>query len=784
MRIKKIHIIKYGPVTNLDLDIGPGLQVIMGKNEAGKTLTIEAVIKMLLEGKTRDFDDIDRVSEEPEGYILFEDGEGKEKKVNIKSGLVSHMDLGGLDLRNIFIIRDSDLTLRDECGYFKNITDKLTGLQLEEIDDIMSSIQDFGRLVNPTSDSKLSNDKKYDKIVFLRSQAKDFNQDGNDYIRISEADELDFLELQQVNAKYAVNEIRDNIKTAEKVLEWVNYNKNTNNLQQLKKQWKVYDEYKDFSQKNYEKISELIINIEGLKNKISRANSEQEKNIKQKTGLEEKLAKVQGKLDVLENKKTDIDRLKADLEIYNRRKAEEVREPERFSRIITVILLLLAPLSFPAVYIPTQNLLYSFIMPVALLIAGLVIFIVNRTGIKADRFASEGKLLENDFKKIGFKIKSLEDVLPAVSGFEDGYKEIAGERNSLKDQIRLLGMEDKRLSDVLEDDIKDVKSYELELQEIIGNLGIKDIKQFNSSRRLKNRAASEIMSLARTLQEMPGENITGYDPDRDLDEMAEDFKDYISRWEEIITASKPEGEPPGEGKTISEKTLEELRSRLETLEEEENNLKFNLEEHKGNLNEFQRRFGSMDLSHYLENLNGFDITNLERLKEAVDHSENFIELIDRQQNIALEAIRIFEGIKDTEETKVSELFKKLDISDIFSDITEGKYIDVKFDSQAGEVIVEDEHGKKLPAESLSKGAYDQLFLSIRIAISEEILGDGNGFFIIDDAFLSSDSQRLKKQFKALKRLADRGWSIVYFSVKDEIAKLSTKYTKNKIIEMG
>ena len=62
MRIKKIHIIKYGPVTGLELDIGPGLQVIMGNNEAGKTLTIEAIIKMLLEGKTRDFDDIDRVS--------------------------------------------------------------------------------------------------------------------------------------------------------------------------------------------------------------------------------------------------------------------------------------------------------------------------------------------------------------------------------------------------------------------------------------------------------------------------------------------------------------------------------------------------------------------------------------------------------------------------------------------------------------------------------------------------------------------------------------------------
>ena len=91
MRIKKIHIIKYGPISGLDLEIGPGLQIIMGKNEAGKTLTVEALIKMLLEGKTRDFDDIDRVSEEPEGYLLFDDSQGKEEKVNIKKGLKSQI---------------------------------------------------------------------------------------------------------------------------------------------------------------------------------------------------------------------------------------------------------------------------------------------------------------------------------------------------------------------------------------------------------------------------------------------------------------------------------------------------------------------------------------------------------------------------------------------------------------------------------------------------------------------------------------------------------------------
>ncbi len=783
MRIKKIHIIKYGPINSLELDINPGLQVIMGPNESGKTLTIDAVIKMLLEGKTRDFEHIDRVSQEPEGYILFEDNEGKEQKVDIRKGLERHMDLQGMDLRNIFIIRDSDLTLRDECGYFRNITDKLTGLRLEQIEDIMSHVQDFGRLVNPSSDSKLSNDKKYGKISQLRELAWDFSCQAEEYIEASEDKKLDYLELEQLTARQKINSIRKDIKENQRALQWQEYRKNSSSLRSLRDRWKIYKDHKEFSQAKYEKISELIINIDSLGSRVSRTAFDQEKNIKQRAGLEEKLAQVQGKLDALESKKALIDRLKAELDIYNRRKAEEVKEPKTFSRVITIILLLLAPLSFPAVYIPTGSLPYSFIMPLLLLIAGLIIFAVNRAGIKADRFAADEKLLENEFRKIGFRIDSLEEVLPAAAAFDDGYREKAGERDRLYDQLRLLEMDDKKLSSALEDDIRDKKSYELELEEIMGGLGIRDINQFNEKRRLRNRAASEIMSLARSLMEMPGGDIPGYDPDRDLGEMAEGFGDAISTWEDKLSGLRPDGDPVPEDEEAGRERLEDLRSELEALEEKEDRLKTSLEEHRDNLNRFQGKFAALDLARHLDRLGPFEITNLERLREAAAHCNRFVGLIDRQQNLAAEAIRIFEDIKNTEETKVSELFEKLKISEMFADITGGKYKDVRFDSQAGVVTVADAGGNTLTAEKLSKGAYDQLFLSIRIAISEEMLGEGKGFFIIDDAFLSSDSRRLENQFKVLKKLADKGWSIVYFSVKDEIAGLSRKYTINKVIQM-
>jgi len=783
MRIKKIHIIKYGPINGLDLDIGPGLQVIKGRNEAGKTLTIEAVTKMLLEGKIRDFDDIDRVVEEPEGYVLFEDLNGKEQKVNIKSGLANHMDLGGLDLRNIFIIRDSDLTLRDEFGYYKNITDKLSGLQLDKIDRLMSSIQDFGRLVNPSSDSKLSNSMEHGKIATLRSKAASFEQESRDYLGSSEKERLDYLELEQISCRYEMNRLRESIKTAEETNEWENFRKRISGLDQLKKHWNTYIEYRDFSHANYEKIYDQFSSFNKIKGKISRDVAALETNVKQKEVQEEKLTKVQGKLDILEEKKREIDRLRSNLEIFNRRKAEEVKEPERFSRIITVILLLLAPLSFPAVYVPTQNLLYAFILPVLLLIAGIVIFVINRAGIKKDRFAADGKLLENDFKKIGFKIKNLDDVFLEMSGFEDGYLEIRGERDALRDKRRLMEMEEKRMTGDLDDDARDKESLEMGLEEIKGSLAIGNIRDFNEKSKIKNRAGSEILAIAKTFKDIPDEKPGGFDFDMDPDEISDGMDSMIRSWQEKIAESKPDGKPPAESEIVPSRHIEGLRLKLEGLEKKEGTLNIRLEDHRKVLNDFQRRFAAMDLSRGMDNFHESSISSLDRLNEAADRVKDFIELIDLQYSMAVEAIKIFESIKNTEETKVSELFKKLEMSSIFKDITEGKYIDVRFDSQAREVMVVDQYEKELPAENLSKGAYDQLFLAIRIAISKEILGGGNGFFILDDAFLSSDSGRLVRQFKVLKRLADNGWSIIYFSVKDEVVQLSAKFSKNKIIEI-
>ncbi|GAI11753.1 unnamed protein product, partial [marine sediment metagenome] len=80
MRIKEFSIRRYGPLPDIGRILLGNFSLFFGKNEDGKTLTIDGLIKMLFRGKTRVFEKIDRVDEDPNGYLVLEDSKGKEIK--------------------------------------------------------------------------------------------------------------------------------------------------------------------------------------------------------------------------------------------------------------------------------------------------------------------------------------------------------------------------------------------------------------------------------------------------------------------------------------------------------------------------------------------------------------------------------------------------------------------------------------------------------------------------------------------------------------------------------
>lgn len=81
------------------------------------------------------------------------------------------------------------------------------------------------------------------------------------------------------------------------------------------------------------------------------------------------------------------------------------------------------------------------------------------------------------------------------------------------------------------------------------------------------------------------------------------------------------------------------------------------------------------------------------------------------------------------------------------------------------------NGDTLDADKLSGGAYDQLYLSVRLALGEKLLKGSQGFFIMDDPFVKADRERLERQLEILKRICDTGWQVIYFTAKEEVVEL-------------
>jgi exonuclease SbcC len=156
--------------------------------------------------------------------------------------------------------------------------------------------------------------------------------------------------------------------------------------------------------------------------------------------------------------------------------------------------------------------------------------------------------------------------------------------------------------------------------------------------------------------------------------------------------------------------------------------------------------------------------------EAVrDKLRGFINSAVETRDTALKVMAIFEEIEAEKLKKVAELFGAgSPVSEYFGEITGDSYEAVLFNQEQGCIQVRRKDGMLLEAEKLSGGAYDQLYLAIRLALGERILQGTKGFFVMDDPFVKADPDRLKKQIEMLKGISQSGWQIIYFTAKGEM----------------
>ena len=169
--------------------------------------------------------------------------------------------------------------------------------------------------------------------------------------------------------------------------------------------------------------------------------------------------------------------------------------------------------------------------------------------------------------------------------------------------------------------------------------------------------------------------------------------------------------------------IENINNEINLLEIEINNLKI-----KNNKLELQKE----NIEPQLENLSCLE-------EELYSFKEQYEEL--KKNNTSIELVKmLLARAYDNMKNSVSPVFTEK-LSKNIETITRGKYCKLNFNDEQG-LIVELENGNYIPAERLSTGTIDQLYLSLRLAMLDEISNEKVPI-ILDESFAYYDDERLK-----------------------------------------
>jgi uncharacterized protein YhaN len=164
--------------------------------------------------------------------------------------------------------------------------------------------------------------------------------------------------------------------------------------------------------------------------------------------------------------------------------------------------------------------------------------------------------------------------------------------------------------------------------------------------------------------------------------------------------------------------------------------------------------------------------DLEKVKEEIEKQEKNLK--------ALDAAILFleESFKEVQKSFGPVLNNK--VGEVFSKLTSGSYGEVKV-SESYELKVRSTSNNELMSiDYLSNGTWDQVYLSLRIALINLIFGNEKVPIILDEAFVQYDDIRLQKALDLLLEISKHKQIILFTCQKREIEYLRDKDNVNYI----
>ena len=173
------------------------------------------------------------------------------------------------------------------------------------------------------------------------------------------------------------------------------------------------------------------------------------------------------------------------------------------------------------------------------------------------------------------------------------------------------------------------------------------------------------------------------------------------------------------------------------------NINFEIEKIQNEINNKKIKLHELEIDK--ENIEP-KLDNLSKIEEElVYNNEQKVNLKKLEKSMILAKVilsQAYEKMKNTVTPKFTD-----NLSKNISKITDGKYKHVNLYDENG-LVVELENGNYIEANRLSIGTIDQLYLSLRLSMVED-LSEEKMPIILDEAFVYFDTERLKNMLKYL-----------------------------------
>ncbi|MEE9552708.1 MAG: AAA family ATPase [candidate division Zixibacteria bacterium] len=222
---------------------------------------------------------------------------------------------------------------------------------------------------------------------------------------------------------------------------------------------------------------------------------------------------------------------------------------------------------------------------------------------------------------------------------------------------------------------------------------------------------------------------------------------------------------------VSGKTLADIEDKFEQLNKENVLILGENDESKSYLldpadiereilvvNEIEERIKDLEreravLSQYMEMAEGGS--------ELLTGYQERLEMFEKQSDNLKHELKILDlSSQCIEEARQNALTSKLEVlnartSEIADSLTDGRYSKVRFDKSnlKFEVWSDEKDGWVNPEKCLSSGTVDQIYLAVRLALTDLISEEKNSILILDDPFTNYDGRRLENVMKVLKKLS-------------------------------